>query len=295
MNANDLIRSGLALIRIPLGQKGPVTPEWNLPENCIRDSAKAKLLSGSNIGLAHAYCTPSPSCAMDIDNYKHARLWLASQRIDLKAFLYAPDAVVIHSGKNQSLKLIYRLPLGTPPLESKKIVGPDGKSALELRCAGKDGRTFQDLLPPSLHPDGYQYRWVGKGSPLLIPEIPPPFLETWHQQIVNGCRVAHRGNADILPKNSRAETPREVATIQAALNHISADCPYETWRNIVWAIQSTGWTCAEDMALSWSQSAPHRFDEDAFWLVANSYTPGLPDGITVGTIYHHARKGGWNG
>jgi hypothetical protein len=76
---------------------------------------------------------------------------------------------------------------------------------------------------------------------------------------------------------------------------IDADCDYETWRNIVWAVLSTGWSCAEDIAYEWSKSAPDRFDEDAFWLVANSYTPDHTSPITVGTIYHFAWLGGWNG
>jgi hypothetical protein len=88
------------------------------------------MLSDMNIGLAHAYCTPTPTCAIDIDDYRYAKKWLSSHMIDLAEMLHAHDASVIWSGKLFSLKILYRLPSGTAPLESKKIVGIDGKSAI---------------------------------------------------------------------------------------------------------------------------------------------------------------------
>jgi hypothetical protein len=219
---------------------------------------------------------------------------LASHGISLDFLVQARDSVVIKSGKKLSLKLLYRLPLNCKPLESKKIVGPDGLSALEFRCATKEGKTVQDVLPPSIHPDGYQYKWTGNGDPLHIPEIPNDLLDLWKLLISNGSRVALRNQVSSVCTYKPPESPRQVATITDALNYIKADCSYEIWRNVVWAILSTGWLCAEDMALKWSQTAPERFDWDSFWIVANSYIPDLPDRISLGTIYHHARLGGWN-
>ena len=294
MKISDLIQSGMALVPIPLGFKGPKIQNWNHPANCITSSSQANSLLGLNIGIAHAYCKPNPTGALDVDHYHHAIAWLATHGIDLKALLTAKDSVVIHSGKELSLKLLFRLPLHCKPLESKKILGPDSKSALEFRCATKDGKTVQDVLPPSIHPDGHQYRWIGKGNPLNIPEIPNELSDLWKLLISNGSRVALRHQASSICTYKLPESPRQVATITDALNYINADCSYEIWRNVVWAILSTGWLCAEDMALKWSQTAPERFDWDSFWLVANSYIPDLPDGISLGTIYHHARLGGWN-
>jgi hypothetical protein len=295
ISTQELLQAGMALVPIPYGQKGPTTKNWNLRDNCATNSEHANLLCGMNIGLAHGYCTPTPTCAFDIDHYKNAKAWLAMHAVDLDALVKANDAVVIWSGKKFSIKLLYRLPMGLTPQESKKIVGPDGKSALEFRCATKDGKTVQDVLPPSRHPDGPDYVWMGNGNPLLLPEIPPDVLLLWRKLISNSFRVSTRRNRFSQSNHLRPETPRQIATIQAALTHIDADRDYETWRNIVWAIQSTGWLCAEDIAFAWSQTAPNRFEDDAFWLVANSFIPGHSNQITVGTIYHHARLGGWNG
>ena len=90
-----------------------------------------------------------------------------------------------------------------------------------------------------------------------------------------------------------AEHPVEIERVKEMLNHVSADCSYEQWRNVVWSVLSTGWSCAEALALEWSKSAPERFDENAFWTVANSFDP--VGGIKLGTLIHHARQGGYIG
>lgn len=291
----SLLSSGIALIGMPLGKKGPTTAGWNLRKNAVTESQQAAVLSGKNVGIAHAYCTPTPTCALDIDDYKYSISWLASHGIDLTSLLSEPNAVIIWSGKQNSLKLIYRLPHNVQPLESKRIVGLGTTTILEFRCATKDGKTVQDVIPPSLHPDGHHYSWFGEGTPLMIPTIPSDLFMVWQQLITNSSRVAHRHLQHQPAIHAPRETPQQIAIIQSLLSCISADCDYDQWRNIVWAILSTKWRCAESIALSWSQSAPDRFDEEAFWLVVNSYLPNHPNQITIGTLRHFAKLGGWNG
>jgi len=163
MNILDLIQSGLALVPIPYRMKGPTSCGWNLRENAINTHQGALLLDGKNIGLAHAFCTPTPTCAIDIDNYKESKKWLAKEGIDLNLLLRSPDAVVIWSGKENSLKLLYRMPEAVGALQSKQLLGQDAKMMLEFRCAAKNGATVQDLLPPSVHPTGSHYQWLGDG------------------------------------------------------------------------------------------------------------------------------------
>lgn len=93
-------------------------------------------------------------------------------------------------------------------------------------------------------------------------------------------------------------TPREIAILKDQLTYIDPNCDYETWRNVVFAILSTGLSDAEDIARAWSEGSPEKFDESAFYTLINSYIEGrigLDGSITRGTIYHHARAGGWNG
>jgi hypothetical protein len=93
-------------------------------------------------------------------------------------------------------------------------------------------------------------------------------------------------------------TPREIAILKDQLNYIDSSCDRETWRNVVWAILSTGLPDAEKIALDWSEKSPEKFIEDDFYTLVNSYIEGrsgLNGSITRGTIYHYARVGGWNG
>ncbi len=74
---------------------------------------------------------------------------------------------------------------------------------------------------------------------------------------------------------------------------IPADCGYEQWRNVVWAVASTGWQCAEELARYWSASAPERFDDAAFNTLWHSYEPGKANGVGFGTLVYLAKQNGW--
>lgn len=87
-----------------------------------------------------------------------------------------------------------------------------------------------------------------------------------------------------------SEHPVEIERVKGMLSSISADCSYEKWRNTVWAVLSTGWECAEQLALDWSKTAPDRFEESAFWSVVNSFDPN--GGISLGSLIHYAREAG---
>ena len=63
----------------------------------------------------------------------------------------------------------------------------------------------------------------------------------------------------------------------------------------MWAVLSTGWTCAERLAEEWCKTVPERFEEINFIEVANSYNPNLANPITLGTLTFMAKQGGWNG
>ena len=286
-NTFDLLSSGFALVKIPKGSKAPEIFGWNQRKNVITKSDQTNLLDESNIGLAHAYCLPSPTCAIDIDNLFDARIWMQQKGIDLDNLLNATDAVSIFSGKSNSAKLIYRLPSHSGALKTKMIRNNEGKSMLELRCASSDGLTVQDVIPPSIHPSGTQYQWGGKGSVLAIPSIPDTLLEIW-QSLLNPS-PRHIQTTYIQP----IQSPREIARIQLALTYISADCDYVTYRNIVWALMSTGWTNSIDLARNWCMSCMERYKEHGFDVVVQNYDPLKEQRISLGTLFKLAKEGGY--
>ncbi len=289
LTVEELLKSGLALVPVPVGRKGPSAKGWNLRENAITQSCEANRLVNKNVGLAHAYCEPTPTCAIDIDDYPKAKRWLSIRQIDIKALLLEHKAVVIASGKKNSIKILYRLPHETGALVSKQVKCNAGSMMLEFRCASRDGKAVQGLLPPSRHPSGSTYQWMGQGSPLKIPTIPKHLLYIWLQLIGTGNKKPHTQTC-----NQSLETPRRVARVREMLSFIDANCDYFTWRGVVWALLSTGWSCATELAWEWSETAPMRFNEDGFWALAESYKQEIEDGHSIGTIKYFARLGGWN-
>ena len=286
---------GLSYVPIPTGLKGPITAGWNQRASCITDVSEAHKLAG-NVGLAHAYCE-TLTCAVDIDDGKDTIRYLSKAGIDLKSLLTHSCPAVMCSGRPNSLKAIYRLPEGVSPLLTKTIK-VNGKIILEFRCATADGKTVQDVIPPSVHPSGTKYRWV-QGLLETLTELPRELLDLW-QELITADQI--RSQAQQKTKTvwhaPAPLTPREVAILKDQLDYIDPNCDRETWRNVVWAMLSTGSQDAFDIALEWSEKAPEKFDIDEFYNLTNSYIEGrigLNGSITRGTIYHHARAGGWCG
>lgn len=89
------------------------------------------------------------------------------------------------------------------------------------------------------------------------------------------------------------ETPENVERVRAMLKVIPADCPRADWRNVCWAVISTGWESAEQLARDWSASAPELFDKREFQKVVGSYK--ADGGVGFGTLVHIAREHGYNG
>lgn len=293
----SMLTGGLALVPIPLGQKGPTSTGWNERANVVTNPLDAHKLEGLNVGLAHAYCSPTATSAIDVDDYPDAAEWLGGRGINLEGLCADPAAVRATSQREGRLKLFYRLPQGVGPVEGFKVRSAAGKNILEFRCGTKGGKTEQDVLPPSIHPEtGKPYIWVGDSDPTRIPDIPPDLLALWQAELVTRTlRTGTHCLSGFVGYPNHPETPAEVARLLDRLSFISADCDYETYRNVVWAILGTGWSCAEDLARKWCETAPDRFEEDDFYNVVNSFDPERDPRPTMGTIFHLARKGGWNG
>lgn len=315
-NRHDLLESyigsGFALVPIPLGRKGPTLNNWNSRANVVTTVVPTSSMNG-NVGLAHAYCTPCPTVALDLDDYLAATAWFRQQGIELQDLLRAEDSVLIESSRPNRRKLLFRLPNGIEPMGSVQQADPDSKQMIfELRCSSKTGMTVQDLLPPSIHPDtGLPYRWGGNGHYSRLPVIPRALLDIWLQ--ISGRRAQSKNSpqkhscpipgtpptkaAGLSPVTlallCEPETPRAIANVREMLTFIDADCPYPKYRDVVWAVTSTRWSCVYELVRDWSLTAPDRFYEGVLQTIFESFS--YVGGIHYGTLIHHARAGGWHG
>ena len=159
--------AGWALCAIERGKKGPEYNGWNTKP------LPADALDGiDGAGLLHVL---SKTCALDLDNLSAARPWLLERGVDIDALLAADDAVQITSGRPNRAKLLYRM---SRPLRTLKPKG----SGLELRCATAEGKSVQDVLPPTIHKDTKKpYEWTGGilSDWRKPPTIPTVLLSLW--------------------------------------------------------------------------------------------------------------------
>ena len=165
---------GFGLVWFSERTKAPKEKGWNKPESVITQAAPAmeRWRNGGNIGCVHSV---SGTATLDIDNPLATRA-LAALGIDLDAMLAVGKQ---SSGGQGRKKAWYKVPagiqLGTHKLTFKL---EDGKpvTILELRSGAG-----QDVLPPSIHPSGTQYTWIGEPVTRVdeLPELPSELLAAW--------------------------------------------------------------------------------------------------------------------
>ena len=264
---------GWQLVPIQWMEKRPKRKGWQYQKNVlpIPDDWQG------NLGLLHAW---SKTCSIDIDNLDKARAWLKAEHgVDLDTLLEAADAVQIVSGQPNRAKLIYRLP--EPMLKTYATV--DGVQVIDFRCISSKGTSFQDVLPPSMHPSGEQYRWAGSGDWRHLPELPEELKRVW-TALLDEHKDA-RGHDDV---NGTEHLPTEF-DVAEALSFIDPDLPRDDWLKVCMAFKAAGGTW-EDFDEWSSRGAKYRGPDDTRKLWESVKAKG---GVGVGTLIRSAKEAGW--
>jgi hypothetical protein len=275
-SADAYIRHGWKICHIPEGTKGPQQAGWNKIENALTEAPQH-----GGVGLMHSY---SGTCALDIDDFEGAKAWLQERGINMIGLFGAADAVAIDSGNAGHAKLLFALPV---PLPTKKIV-VNGKTILEFRCGSANGLTMQDLIPPSRHPSGTVYRWVGRGNWQQLPTIPDDLFRVWGELLAR--------DADRSIKTEGNAAPTSIDEMRSALFAIPPDCGRKPWVECGMALASVQ-TEDPDQLFGlwdeWSQGAPAKYPGHAEMVKQwRSFKP-LPTGIGIGTLFFHAALCQW--
>jgi len=142
------------------------------------------------------------------------RVWLAERDVDLDTLLAADDRVGISSGRAGRAKLVYRI---SSPMRTIKPTG----SGIELRCATADGKSVQDVLPPTVHPlTKKPYVWdLGiVGDWRRPPPIPAALLAAWRAEV--GTAVT-----SVAPPAAAPDVDR----LRALLAKHDPNCGYDQW------------------------------------------------------------------
>lgn len=282
----EYITHGWQVVAIPPASKGPSWAGWNERAGALRDVSV--LPQGYGVGLMHAY---SGTMALDVDDWQRTM----ARGIDVEKLYAMPDAVTILSGKPGHGKLLYRMPMGIV-LPSKKFQddlgrGLDNKvkriNVFELRCGTLEGKSVQDVLPPSVHPETQApYQWGGAGHWTRLPVMPSDILEIWREALKD-VRPATIDGVD----SSWDE-------IREALAHIDPDCSREDWVNAGMAIHWAGeQTFNPDQAYAvwngWSRQGKKYPGEQQIAGQWRSFRANKSSTVTLGTLFHIARQHGW--
>ena len=275
MNSNlihQYIQAGFALVAIPAGQKGPTHAHWNQ-----RSTQSFPLDWAGNLGILHPYCK-EPTGALDLDDLEGSRSWMADRGLDLSKYLNAPDAVQIVSGRPGRAKLLYKMPIWSDWMRTRKITDKS-KTLFELRSATRAGLAVQDVLPPSIHPDtGQPYTWQGDFTKLL--EFPPELIQLWME--LNKPR----------DRGTWAHDEVKDAEVESALMTIDPDLDRDSWVQVGMALHSFD-PDAIDLFDKWSSKGSKYIGTDV-GPVWDSFDAS-EDGITIATLFKHARDAGWTG
>ncbi len=154
------------------------------------------------------------------------------------------------------------------------------------------------VLPPSLHKSGGRYTVLDDAEPAKLPAGLLDFIERAAQpagrtQGASKANASARRGGPVVYREP--DTPRRRARLSAMLAHISADCSYPRYRDVVWGILSSGWADAKNIAQQWCLTAKRRYDQADFDQTVESFDPLHEARPTLGTINYWAREGGWNG
>lgn len=270
--------AGFVLTPIPLGSKGPVIDDWNKPENLITDG---NLIPDEtfNAGLCHLQ---SGTCAIDLDDLELAKFYFQMKGVDLQAYLDDPNMVKIESGSGNHAKLIFRV---DKPLLTKRY-SRNNLSVFELRCATAKGTTVQDVIPPSLHPIGTRYKWIGNW--MNIPQLPEDIKQLWLDMI----------NVEPPVKKLTSSVPDATwHEVESALAAVDPSCSYQVWCECMMAVWRYGFEVADvdkaiDLIDNWSSKSykyPGRQHiRNKCKSFSNHHNP-----IEVGSLFFHAIAAGW--
>ncbi|WP_051308258.1 bifunctional DNA primase/polymerase [Deinococcus ficus] len=193
----------------PTQGKRAYLPNWNSPENALRDPQSTQAhfeRTNDNIGLVHA---ASGTATFDVDNEEYMRKLFAEFGRDWDK-LKAQSPYRIRGQKGE--KPLFLIPEGVT-LRSHKLVITCPKTGKKVTvCELRTGQ-MQDLLPPSIHPITKEpYVWVN-GPPRSrddIPVLSGELLDLWlNWEAALPLMLAALGQTDVAPQAHVSRTPTE--------------------------------------------------------------------------------------
>lgn len=188
----EYVRHGCALTPLHPKSKRPFGLGWG--ENLVRNVADVptRFAGGKNVGI---HLGENNLMSLDIDEPALTRRLFEGLGLDLDAALNAGHRLM---GKPGGARTLFRVPHGFPKALLKdmhytvsatraKAAGlPVNQVEGDINVLELRGGSFQDVLPPSVHPGGHLYAWHPDGigplkNPKDAPEVPASLAQLWYR------------------------------------------------------------------------------------------------------------------
>ncbi len=143
-------------------------------------------------------------------------------------------------------------------------------------------------IPPSPHRvTGEIYEWMdGKGlGDIELPELSADFVT-----LMNALYPKPQRHVPVVPYTPNALDEYSLSDIEDMLDHITSDCTRDEWINIGMSLRDEFGDAACSLFHRWSAKAASRYNHSDCQAAWRSFTG---EGVTIGTIVHLAKKGGW--
>ena len=101
-------------------------------------------------------------------------------------------------------------------------------SGLEFRCATADGKSVQDVLPPTIHPTTRKpYIW--RGDWMKLPPLPASILAAWRYELAAAPTARHTPHDDLAPAP-------ETSRLEELVRGRDPDMDYTRWNAVGMAL-----------------------------------------------------------
>lgn len=277
-----LISNGYDVIALPSATKAPDYARWQNTKatpTLAKDWAKSPKYAKGNRGIL---TKNTPVIDLDITDSKVNKI------ITDRVIALLGGTTPIRTGRKPRSAIMCHTNLPFKKIKTGKYKDERG-DLHETEILG-DGQQFVAF---GIHPDTLiPYEWITPNTPLNqhVNDLPLLTCEMAREiikfsigvfEIEGFTRVSEI--TDVANNNTPVEsddwaltvqpnfdeTPSNIAKVKLALSYISASGSYDEWRNIVFALKSTQWNCARDIAIAWSVNSD-KFTLKAFNNLWNS-------------------------
>jgi hypothetical protein len=144
-----LLDYGAKIVPVHRGGKAPIGAGWQ--HRATTDEASiARWLTAGNVGICLGH---GGLVDIEFDDHPAYESWMEMETADGRPFHEIETPVWV---SQRGCHHLFRLADEIPPAAYRKLRG-----GVELRLGGK---AAQSVLPPSIHPSGFAYRWQARPS-----------------------------------------------------------------------------------------------------------------------------------